>query len=68
MGPDVLFQRLVWLLDRPARNEVMVIYLEDLADHGLTAADLGPGGRAADRWPAMQADLLRRATTVFDLR
>jgi hypothetical protein len=67
-GPDLLWQRLVWLLDHPARNELMVIYMEDLADRGLTAADLQPGGPAGDRWPAMRADLLRRATAVFRLR
>jgi hypothetical protein len=68
VGPDILLQRLVWLPDRSARYELMIIYMEDLADHGLAAADLQPGGRAADRWPAVQADLLRRATAVFRLR
>jgi hypothetical protein len=68
VGSDILFQRLVWLLDQPARNEVMVIYMEDLADQGLTAADLQPGGRAADRWPLVREDLLRRATAVLRLR
>jgi hypothetical protein len=53
MGPEVMLERLVWLLDSPPRNELMVIYGEDLADQGLTAADLSEGGPARDRWPAL---------------
>jgi hypothetical protein len=40
----------------------MVIYLEDLAPHGVNANDLmGPG---PDRWPAMAEELLKRARGV----
>ncbi|HEV2764324.1 MAG TPA: hypothetical protein VGV38_15195, partial [Pyrinomonadaceae bacterium] len=38
-GGDVLWQRLVHLTDASKRNELMVIYLEDLGGTGLTAAD-----------------------------
>jgi hypothetical protein len=33
LGPRVLYHRLVWLLDTPARHELMLIYMEDLGDH-----------------------------------
>jgi hypothetical protein len=39
----------------------MFIYVEDLADTGLTAADLGEGGKARDRWDEMAKGLLERA-------
>jgi hypothetical protein len=43
----------VWLLDQPARNEVMVIYMEDL------------DGVPAQRRQALLAQLPGRATRVF---
>ena len=61
-GRDVLLQRLVHLVDQSKRNELMIIYVEDLAGTGLTAADLGPNGSAATRWEEMRNGLLERAT------
>ena len=68
LGPDVMSERLVWLLDSPARNELMLIYMEDLTDHGLTAADVNPGGSARDRWPAIAAAFHGRAVGVFSVK
>jgi hypothetical protein len=67
LGPEIVSQRLVWLLDDPPRNEVLVFYTEDLADHGLSAAEIRRGGPAHDRWPAMNALLHERATAAFTL-
>jgi hypothetical protein len=58
---DVLSQRLVHLVDDAKRNELMIIYLEDLSGRGLTAADLAEGGRAAARWDEISKGLLERA-------
>jgi len=58
---DVLSQRLVHLVDEAKRNELMVIYLEDLSGMGLTAADLAAGGSAAARWEEISTGLLDRA-------
>ena len=58
---EILMQRLVHLVDDAKRNELMIIYMEDLGAMGLAAADLAPGGRAAARWDAISQDLLRRA-------
>ena len=42
LAPAMLYHRLVWLVDQPARNELMVIYMEDPADYNLTGALEGP--------------------------
>jgi hypothetical protein len=65
LGPEVLMERLVWILDSPARNELMVIYMEDLSDQGLTVADLRVGGKAVDRWPGLADSFHQRALATF---
>ena len=57
-GPDLARVRLVWLLGEPAMDELMVIYVEDLAQHGLTVAAL-----EADpaRWHRFREEFLARA-------
>ncbi|HKR60226.1 MAG TPA: hypothetical protein VJS64_10875 [Pyrinomonadaceae bacterium] len=63
LGSDeVLSQRLVYLVDEAKRNELMIIYIEDLSAMNLTAADLAPDGKAADQWEKISAGLLERAT------
>jgi hypothetical protein len=68
VGPEVMLERLVWLLDSPPRHELMIIYLEDLADQGLTAAELNEGGAARERWPALLEAFHRRAVASFTVR
>ncbi|HEX8494626.1 MAG TPA: hypothetical protein VF658_17400 [Pyrinomonadaceae bacterium] len=58
---DVLSQRLVYLVDEEKRNELMIIYLEDLSAMKLTAADFEVGGSAASRWNEISNGLLERA-------
>lgn len=58
---NVMSQRLVHLVDQSKRNELMIIYAEDLGGIRLTAADLAPGGSAAARWDSIAAELLERA-------
>jgi hypothetical protein len=53
--------RLVHLLDQARRKELMIIYSEDVAPTGFTAADLASGGKAHDRWPAIEEGLIERA-------
>jgi hypothetical protein len=60
VSDDLLSQRLVHLVDEAKRNELMIIYIEDLSGMGLTAADLSPGGSAAARWDDMAKGLLER--------
>lgn len=59
---DVLWQRLVHLTDEARRNELMIIYMEDLSEMGFKASDLWPpNGRAAAEWDGLSKQLLDRA-------
>jgi hypothetical protein len=58
---DVLWQRLVHLVDETKRNELMIIYMEDLSETGLKASDLWKDGRAASQWDDLAKQLLARA-------
>jgi hypothetical protein len=64
---DVLSQRLVHLLDETKRDELMVVYLEDLSAMGLTAGDLAAGGRAHARWEEISKGLLERAVKGMEV-
>ncbi len=59
---EVLYARLVYLTDESRQKELMIIYMEDLATHGLTAAELNEGGARAARWPEVEQALLDRIT------
>ncbi len=61
MPEAMLYVRLVHLLDEQKRKELMIIYGEDVAQHGFKAADLQSGGQAQDRWHAIAEGLLKRA-------
>lgn len=61
MSDEVMSQRLVHLVDETKRNELMIIYLEDLSAMKLTAADLATGGSAAARWEDLSRGLVERA-------
>ena len=54
------YVRLVHLVDAK-RKELMIIYAEDVAGTGLTAAELGLNGKRHDRWAAIEKDALERA-------
>ena len=61
MPDGMMYVRLVHLLDEQKRKELMIIYGEDAAQSGLTAAELQQGGKAHGRWPAIEKGLLERA-------
>jgi len=61
MPEAMMYVRLVHLLDKEKRKELMIIYGEDLAPTGFTAAELSEGGRAHDQWPGIAEGLLKRA-------
>ena len=64
LGSDLARVRLVWLLNEPARDELMFIYLEDLADLGLSVDAL----RQDDvRWQELLRDLQERALDAFEI-
>lgn len=53
--------RLVHLLDEHKRKELMIIYGENVAESGLTAVELQPGGKRHGQWPSIEKRLLERA-------
>ena len=61
MPAGMIYVRLVHLLDEQKRKELMIIYGEDLAGTGFSAADLKTGGKAYDQWPAIEKGLAERA-------
>ena len=64
---NMMYVRLVHLLDPEKRKELMIIYGEDLASSGFTAADLHEEVKAADHWPALENGLIERAKTKIVL-
>jgi hypothetical protein len=64
---DMMYVRLVHLLDAEKRKELMIIYGEDLASTGFTAADLREAGKAYGQWPALENGLIERAKTKIAL-
>ena len=46
----------------------MIIYGEDLASTGLTAADLKKGGKAFNQWKAIERGLVDRAQQKIILK
>src|ERR1700730_8075241 len=64
---NMMYVRLVHLLDAEKPKELMIIYGEDLAPAGFTAADLREGGKAHGQWPALEKGLVERAKTKIAL-
>jgi hypothetical protein len=61
MPEGTMSVRFVHLLDEQKRKELMIIYSEDVAATGFSAAELGEGGRAHDQWPTIEKGLVERA-------
>jgi hypothetical protein len=61
LPPAMMNVRLVKLLDPQRRQELMIIYAENLEPTGVTFDDLMPGGKAVDKWPGIQRSLIERA-------
>jgi hypothetical protein len=67
MPAGMMYVRLVHLLDAKKRKELMIIYGEDLAPTGFTAADLVEGGKSRTQWPALEEALIARAEKSISL-
>ena len=65
-GGDTMFKRLVWL-DADLRDELMIIYSEDLQPSGFHAAELSTGGSQADKWSSISEALHQRALGSFSV-
>lgn len=63
----MMYLRLVHLLDNQKRKELMIIYGESLDSTGLSAASVSSGGKAYDRWPALEQGLIERGEASIKL-
>jgi hypothetical protein len=61
MPEGMMYVRLVHLLDKEKRKELMIIYGEDLAATGFPAGELSEGGKEHERWAGIADGLLERA-------
>ena len=64
---DFAYARLVYLTDQTRRKELMIIFIDDLASQGLTAAELKEGGTNEARRPDVEQahlDRIRSTLTV----
>ena len=69
LGSDeILFQRLIHFMGDPKRDELMIIYLEDMSTLGLTSADVAKGGKAEARWQEIADAILVRAQKDLKIR
>jgi len=64
----MMYVRLVHLLDPQKRKELMIIYGEDLAPTGFSAADLDEKGAHRDKWPEIERGLIERAQEKIAVR
>jgi len=63
VAPSMLYHRLVWLPETPARYELMIIYMEDPADLGAPAE-----GLSGDQLNQLLRASLARAERSIDFR
>ena len=68
MPDGMMYVRLVHLLDEQKREELMIIYGEDIAPTGFTVAELQKGGKGYERWPAIEKGLIERAQEKVGLQ
>lgn len=66
LGGDAMFKRMVWL-DESLRDELMIIYSEDLSRTGFQLTDLRQGDSHTDKWGPASAALHERALASFSV-
>ena len=57
---EFAYARLVYLTDESRQKELLIIFIDDLAPQGLTAAELKEGGEKAALWPEVEQAHLDR--------
>lgn len=62
---DFMSQRFVRLVDEARRNEIIILYVEDMGGTGFTVADFAKGGRADAQKGSIEQGLLARALKSF---
>ena len=67
LPPEMMNVRLVRLLDPQRREELMIIYSEDLAPMGVSVANLMPNRKSSEKWPEIQKAMVGRAENQIHL-
>lgn len=62
---DFAYARLVYLTDESRQKELMIIFIDDLASRGFTAAELEEGGASTSRWPEVEEAHLDRIRSTL---
>jgi hypothetical protein len=60
--------RFIHYLDEPKRQELMLIYSEDLSSTGFTTSQLISGGVVQPQWAAISESLVQRANKFISLK
>lgn len=66
LSGDTFFKRLVWL-DWAKRNELMLIYSEDLKALGLERAEVAKLDKRSPQWAELEQELHQRALKSFTI-
>jgi hypothetical protein len=66
LAGDTMFKRFVWL-DSNLRNELMIIYSEDLRSSGFRLSDMSKEDPGAAEWEAILRALQERALSSFKI-
>lgn len=64
---ELIYSRYVRLLDRARRDEILILYFENLKDLGYTVDDLVSGGPRAGDLPGLSAGVRQRALASFSV-
>ena len=64
---EVAYASLLYLTDASRSKELMIIFMDDLARHGSTAAELQEDGVNAARWPEVEKAHLERIEHTLEV-
>ena len=67
MPDEAIWTRFVRVLGEARRNELLIIYTEDLKDLGVAATDISPDGPVSQEHAAMTDALHERALAAFTI-
>ncbi len=68
LPPEMMNARFIHYVDERLRQELMIIYSEDLSATGFSTAQLSDGGDAHGRWGALSESLVQRARNRISLQ
>lgn len=64
---QVMYARIVYMTDESNQKELMIIFMDDLAEYGYTAAELQEGGEKEARYPEVERAHLERIRNTLTI-